>query len=343
MNVSLPELGWSADFQRQLDIDEIGQMAPARLFEVHRDHVLALTPDGDIRLTLAPDRLTTADVSVGDWVLYTPASQRIERLLERKSLLRRRAAGEDARDQLIAANVDILFITTSMNDDFNPARLERYLALAHGAGVMPVIVLTKADLAHDPAPYLETLADIAPGVAFVALNGTDPAEASALADWCAPGQTAAFLGSSGVGKSTLIAALTGEAVVTQAIREDDAKGRHTTTNRTLYRMREGGWVIDTPGMRALRLHDMSEGIDTVFADLADLANACRFRDCAHDSEPGCAVRAAIEAGEVSEDRLVRWRKLQAEDLHNSETIAQSRARYRAFGKMVRNAKKQKGR
>jgi len=327
---------------RQLDIDEIGALAPARLSRVHRAKVIALGEAGMVELTMPPG-LSTAEVAVGDWVLIAPEGERVARVLERKSHLQRRAAGEDAHAQLIAANVDTLFIVTSANDDFNPARLERYLALAHAGGVAPVLVITKADLCDDPAAYLDECRRIAPDTPALALDARDTEACDALSAWCGLGQTVALLGSSGVGKSTMVNSLTGAALETQTIREDDAKGRHTTTARSLHRLAGGGWLIDTPGMRALRLAGVGDGIDAVFSDVTDLAVDCRFSDCQHDTEPGCAVQAAIGAGELAAERLERWQKLKAEDERNARTIAQAHARNRAFGRMVKQVKRDKGR
>jgi len=340
LTFDLKDLGWGAAFLRQLDIDEISTAEPARVSAVHRDRVELLGAAGAEVLGLPPG-LTTGEIAVGDWVLIDRAMGRVGRVLERQSLLHRRAAGEDARDQLIAANVDTLFITTSANADFNPARLERYLALAYAAGVTPVFVLTKADLCDDLAPYEDALRALARQVPMVALDGRDTVAAERLADWCGPGQTLAFVGSSGVGKSTLAAALTGQALAVQGIREDDAKGRHTTTSRHLYPLAGGGWLIDTPGMRALRLAGAEEGIEAVFADIEALATACRFGDCQHDSEPGCAVQAAIADGRLAPERFARWQKLLREDRRNAESIAEARARNRAFNKMVREVVKDK--
>ncbi len=343
---NLKELGWNAEFLRQLDIDEIGRLTPVRLTSVHRDRVEALGEDGP-RTLLLPPGLTTGEVAVGDWVLADTASDpeadRIDRVLDRKSLLHRRAAGTDVRDQLIAANVDTLFITSSFNEDFNPARLERFLALALAAGVQPVFVMTKADLCDHLDPYLDALRDLAPSVPVVALDARDGDAAAQLADWCGPGQTVALLGSSGVGKSTLAATLTGDDIVTQDIRDDDAKGRHTTTARSFHRLTDGGWLIDTPGMRAVRLAGVEEGIDAVFADVAELAAGCRFTDCQHDTEPGCAVQAAIEAGDLDPDRLARWQKLKLEEARHSESLAQANARGKRFGKIVKEIKRAKPR
>lgn len=342
MTHSLTSLGWSADFLRQLEIDEIGRLPPARVSAVHRDRLDALSETGAVSLHLPPG-LSAGDIAVGDWVLMDPETARVARVLERKSVLHRRAAGIEVRDQLIAANVDTLFITTSLNADFNPARLERYLALAYDGGVAPVFMLTKADLCDDAGPYHDALRAIAPDVPGVTLDARDPGAAQLLADWCGPGQTVALLGSSGVGKSTLATTLTGKAITTQGVREDDAKGRHTTTSREFHAIAGGGWLIDTPGMRELQLAGVEGGIDAVFEDIALLATECRFSDCAHDTEPGCAVKAGIEAGTLDPDRVARWQKLKHEDERNSESLAQAHARNRAFGRMVKRAVKGKRR
>ena len=334
-DLDLTELGWSAEFLRQLDIDEIGRLAPARITAVHRDRLDALGESG-ARTLLLPPGLSAGEVAVGDWVLVEPDGTRVARVLERRSVLHRKAAGRVAHDQLIAANVDTLFVTSSMNADFNVARLERYVALAHAGDVVPVIVLTKADLCDDPDPYLDALRAALPEVPVVTLDARDAAAAAVLADWCRPGQTVAFVGSSGVGKSTLAQALTGDAIATQGIREDDSKGRHTTTSREFHRLAGGGWVIDTPGMRELQLAGAAEGIDAVFADIVELAAGCKFNDCAHETEPGCAVKAAIAAGALDPDRLARWQKLKREDAYNAESLAEAHARNRKFGKMVKS-------
>lgn len=333
--IGLTDLGWSADFMRQLDIDEIGRLVPMRISAVHRDRLNAFGEAGPRTLTLPPG-MSAGEVAVGDWVVTEPDEPRVSRVLDRRSLLHRKAAGHRAQDQLIAANVDTLFVTTSMNADFNVARLERYVALAHAGDVAPVIVMTKSDLCDDPDPYLDALRKDLPQVPVVALDARDTDAARGLADWCGPGQTVAFVGSSGVGKSTLAAALTGDAIATQDIREDDAKGRHTTTSREFHRLAGGGWVIDTPGMRELQLAGASEGIDTVFADIVELSLQCKFNDCAHETEPGCAVTAAIAAGEIEAERFARWQKLKREDTYNAETLAEANARGKKFGKMVKS-------
>ena len=270
---------------------------------------------------------------MGDWVVY--ADHRVERRLEPLTSIGRRAAGEEAKGQIIATNVDTLGIVTSCNADFNPARLERYLAICAAGGALPLIILTKADLATDAEDYRQRAQRLSPLATAVAINACDPEDVARLEPWCRNGQTLALVGSSGVGKTTIQNSLTGIADATQGIREDDAKGRHTTTSRALRPTLAGGWLIDTPGMRELRLTDAADGIDQVFADITELANACRFSDCRHETEPGCAVLSAIEDGRLDPARFARWQKLQREDQYNTEAVHEAHARYRRFSKMAK--------
>jgi len=341
-NLTLADLGWSAHFAAQI-ADDPAQIAHAcRLTSVARNRLTGLSPMGE-HLLVPPSDMTTGQFAAGDWVLTDPTGHKVMHRLSPLTELSRRAAGTGADRQLIAANVDTLGIVSSCNADFNEARLERYLALAAAVGCLPLVILTKADQSDDPRNYARRAERLSPLVTAVALNATDAADAAQLVPWCRTGQTLALVGSSGVGKSTLSNALTGDRVSTAGIREDDAKGRHTTTARELHRTEAGGWLLDTPGMRALRLSDARAGVDAVFADLDDLAETCRFSDCAHDTEPGCAIRAAIDAGQIDPDRLRRWRKLLAEDARNSETLAEARARDKSFGKLVKSALKDKDR
>lgn len=331
----LQRLGWQPFFAQQTDADALVQTPPARVVAVHRNglHVRGETLD-----TLIPPG---PEATVGDWLLCRLDRPAASRVLARKSLFQRKAPGTARAVQPIAANVETAFVVTSCNADFNTARLERYVALVLGAGAVPVIVLTKTDLCPDPSAYASAAVAISDRVATVALDALGGDVAGALSDWCRPGQTVAFLGSSGVGKSTLTNALCRTAVDTAAIRADDAKGRHTTTARQLHLAPGGFAVLDTPGMRELQLADAEPGLDDLFADLATLARGCRFRDCAHDTEPGCAIRDGIDRGTVDPARLARWRKLRAEDRFNAATLAERRARDRAFGKMVRAAQSRK--
>lgn len=330
----LETLGWQPHFAQQISVEELAETPPVRVVEVHRNGLHVLGDSIDETIPPLPD------ATVGDWILLDRDHLRSSRVLERKSLIKRRAAGTGRQVQLIAANIDTVFIVSSCNQDFKIARLERYVALAFEADVTPVIVLTKADLVTDTQTYVEAASAISDRVAVVTLDARGDEPAEKLADWCRPGQTVAFVGSSGVGKSTLTNALSGnQSIDTQPIREDDAKGRHTTTRRQLHLVPGGCLVLDTPGMRELQLTDAAVGIDDVFADLHALAAQCRFNDCQHVSEPGCAVLAAIERGEIDAARLGRWRKLKAEEAFNSASIAERRTRDKAFGKMVRQVKK----
>lgn len=336
-NTTLPELGWTQIFQSQLSIEDIETLVPFRVTEVHRNALNVVGTAGADRLPMTGD-LADHGVAVGDWIVVDRDTNRPARVLERKSVLKRLAAGNEPSSQLIAANVDTLLIVSSCNADFNIARLERFLALARQAEIDPVIILTKADLCDDPEAYRQKAEAGIPGVIVETLVATDPNVAERLAPWCSKGKTVALLGSSGVGKTTLINALTGGEELTSGIREDDAKGRHTTTHRSMHRTATGGWLIDTPGMRALRLADVSEGVDMVFQDVADLADQCRFNDCGHDTEPGCAIQSAIAAGDLDADRLTRWQKLRREDLRHSETLAERHDRTRALGRMYKSGK-----
>ncbi|WP_424927887.1 ribosome small subunit-dependent GTPase A [Amaricoccus tamworthensis] len=333
----LRDLGWSPSYQSQLDIDEIESLDPARIISVHRSSVDVISAGGERRVDTGPD-LSSDRLAVGDWVLLNRDPLRLERLLERQTLLQRRGAGTARDAQLIAANVDTLFIVSSCNADFNIARLERYMALAMQAHVQPVVVLTKADMCDDSDAYRDRLRGLSPDLISEVVNARDPSAVERLIPWCGRGQTVAFAGSSGVGKSTLSNALTGGNQETQGIREDDARGRHTTTVRLMQKMDAGGWLIDMPGMRAVRLLDVEEGVAAVFGDIEELGASCRFGDCAHSVEPGCAVQAAIDAGELDPDRLERWRKLKAEDNRNSASIAEKRRHSRQLGRIYREAK-----
>lgn len=336
MTLTLADLGWSNRELSQLDIEEIESLTPARLSGVQRATVTAMTVTDVLELTVPPEA-STGDFAVGDWVLADPTRARVVRRLDRHTLLQRGKEHLTGDRQLIAANLDALFITTSCNADFNPARLERYMALALDAGIEPVIVITKADQVDDTSDYVARAKALGRDLAVVALNAKADDVPGLLARWCGKGRTVALAGSSGVGKTTLANALTGGAAATGDIREDDAKGRHTTTDRSLHRIPAGGWLVDTPGMRGLGVADVAAGIEATFAEITELADQCKFRDCAHDTEPGCAVQAAIAAGQIDPDRLVRYNKLRREDAYATESIAQARDRYRKLGKMYRSA------
>ena len=307
----------------------------ARVCEVHREKLTVLSATGEIEVTLNTG-MSSGDVAVGDWIMLDPISKSLLSILPRKSTIRRKVAGSESDEQLIAANVDTLFIVTSCNADFNIARLERYLALAASGDIRPVIVLTKADLTDSADNYMHEAARLSAIVTVIAVNARDPKSLDQLVSWLRNDETGVLVGSSGVGKSTILNAMTGAESSTQEIREDDAKGRHTTTSRSLKRTRTGGWLIDTPGIRQLALVDGGEAIDKVFSEISDLVEHCRFSDCSHEIEPGCAVRAAIDRGDIDTDRVERWRKLHREDQAQPVTYEEARLRRKSSSKEARS-------
>ncbi|MGR3622020.1 ribosome small subunit-dependent GTPase A [Pseudophaeobacter sp.] len=331
---ALEKLGWQAFFSDQVVGEDLEDTPPVRVVEAHRSGLRVL---GDGIDAMVPPKL---EATVGDWVLLNQVLPTSSRVLERKSLFKRRAPGHDRSLQLIASNTDTSFIVTSCNMDFNLARLERYLALAFEAGVTPVILLTKPDLCDDPAPYVEQAQSISSRVPVVLLNAKSEAAKTQLAPWCKPGDTLVFLGSSGVGKSTLVNALFGtETAATAEIREDDARGRHTTRHRHMRFLPNGCAVLDTPGMRELQMAEAESGIADLFDDLTELATQCKFRNCAHESEPGCAINAAVKRGEVSRDRLERWNKLAAEERYNTASLSERKGSDKVLHKTIRSVQK----
>lgn len=336
------DLGWSTFYVAQLDLEEVNKMTPARVSAVHRNQIAVLTETGPIKLTL-DSGTSSGEIAVGDWVLCDPDAARMIRRLDRQSTLQRGSDYHYGERQLIAANIDTLFITTSCNADFNVARLERYLALAHDADITPVIILTKADQTDAPDDYKVQAEALGRNLSVVTLDALHGDIAGVLAPWIGNGQTVALAGSSGVGKTTLANGLTGENAATQGIREDDSRGRHTTTKRSLHHLPTGGWLIDTPGMRGLGVADVANGIAATFREISEVEGNCRFRNCEHVSEPGCAIQAAVKAGKIDPERLKRYQKLVREDSQATETIAQAHSRGRKFGKIVKAAQSRKKR
>jgi ribosome biogenesis GTPase len=250
--------------------------------------------------------------TVGDWLLFNIETQRVVRRLERKSLFRRRAPGTDRREQLIAANVDTLFIVTSCNKDFNASRIERYLALAAEARIQPVIVLTKMDLSDDSDSYKNEALKLQNDIRVECVNAKDKLSLAALKTFCTEGHTIALIGSSGVGKSTLINNLTDSDQLTAEISEEDGKGIHTTTSRSLHLLQDGGILIDTPGIRELKLTETESGIEDTFEDVTQYLGVCKFKNCQHETEAGCAIKTALESGELDQRRWESYQKLQNE-------------------------------
>ena len=330
----LRALGWSKYFADQATSAALSKTPPVRITQVHRNTLHIQGVDLDM---IIPG---LHGVTVGDWLLFDADTPRNSQLLSRKSLIKRRAPGHDRKEQLIAANLDTAFVVTSCNNDFSLARLERYVAMAHEAGVTPVIILSKIDLTTEASDFAAQAQSISPQLSVVCLDARSPEAVELLRPWCQAGQTVAFLGSSGVGKSTLTNSLAGnEAIATQDVRASDDKGRHTTTGRQLHILPSGCAVLDTPGMREIQLTDVSIGLEETFADLHALKQNCRFNDCAHKTEPGCAVQAAVASGKVDVPRLQRWLKLVAEDAENTKFLANRKLRDRAKNKPEKSVTK----
>jgi ribosome biogenesis GTPase len=328
----LAPLGWRPFFQQQLTLEEWDAVIPVRVTEQHKSQLTVAADQHTFTLPITP---AMPPLVVGDWILLNEDKQFV-RLLERYSCFKRKSAGTGHDYQLIGANVDTAFIVCSMNEDFNPSRIERYLALAETADAEPVVVLTKADLTDQPERWADNVRHIDKQLQVITVNALENSCMDALRDWLQPGNTVVMLGSSGVGKSTLRNSLLGESrQSTQSIREDDAKGRHTTTGRSLIPLPQGGLILDTPGMRELQLADCHDGIVSAFADIQRLAEACRFADCQHDQEPGCAV----QHGSLDARRLANYQKLLREDALNSASLAQRRAKDKAFTRFVNVSQK----
>jgi len=320
--MSLAALGWTSELDSWFQTHAVHGWVPARVARGDRDRWQVLTPDA-VRTAVVTGRFRhdaagPADFpAVGDWVaLQVPdgdGDAAIHAVLPRTTAFIRRAAGDTTTEQVVAANVDVVFLVCGLDGDFNVRRIERYVAAGWDSGAQPVLVLNKADLADHLEARVAEVQAVAPGVPVVALSALGGDGIDALAPWLGAGRTIALLGSSGVGKSTLANALLGEErQATGAVREVDGRGRHTTTHRELMVMPGGALLLDTPGMRELGLWSSGEGVAEAFADVAELAAACRYRDCMHEREPGCAVRRAVADGSLDADRFASWQKLQKE-------------------------------
>ncbi len=345
----LTSLGWDDPRAEEFRSHARVGLTPGRVSVQHRGVWDVLTAGGALRCDLAGRLYDTHrpedHPAVGDWVAVAARPDEragtIQAVLPRRTEFSRKAAGRVTEAQVVAANVDVVFIVSSLNEDLNLRRLERYLTLAWESAAQPVLVLTKSDLCHDIPSAVAEVESIAFGVPVHTVSTVTGDGIDELRRHLAPGVTGALLGSSGVGKSTLVNALVGrEILATGDIREDDGRGRHTTTRRQLVPLPGGGLVIDTPGMRELQLWGVDQGLDDAFADVTDLFGRCRFSDCAHRTEPDCAVRLALDAGELSSDRWEAYLKLQRELGHlerrvDKRAAAVERQRWRTITRDAR--------
>lgn len=318
----IEQFGWSDALQHQFIPHAAQGLVPARVIVQQRGLYEIATDLGELSATLAGRLAYEAEDGgypvTGDWVAVearpTEGSATIHHVLPRSSSFVRRASGPGAaRGQVVAANVDVALLAASMNADLNARRLERYLATAWESGAEPIVVLTKADMCADPGATMGEIEAVAMGAPVIAVSAVTGTGLGELRGHLKPGRTAVLLGSSGVGKSTLVNALAGQTLMaTQAIREDDARGRHTTTHRELVLLPSGALILDTPGMRELGLWDAGDGMSAAFADIEALTAQCHFHDCGHGGEPGCAIAAALEDGSLDGARWRAYNKLQRE-------------------------------
>ncbi len=358
---TLQKLGWCDFFAQQ--VEDKGDLVPARVAEESRALYRLFSEQGEFLAELS-GRLRHAKQSradmpaVGDWVLAQLRRHEhratIHRVLQRKGKFSRKVAARKTEEQIVATNIDVLFLVSSLNRDFNPRRMERYLTLAWDSGARPVVLLNKADLCENAVAFRSEAEIAAMGARVVLTSATrgDGLEAlrAILRGGCGAEQScvsAALLGSSGVGKSSLINALLGDALseggqlATQAVRDYDDRGRHTTTSRQLLLVPGGGVVIDTPGMRELALWDAADGIGRTFGEIQELAASCKFRDCRHQSEPGCAVRAAVESETLDAERVESFHKLEREEqfLESKQDTALRSQRTKELRRMMKSVKR----
>jgi ribosome biogenesis GTPase len=346
---SLQDLGWDTSWEDAFEPYDYDGFVPARVAVRHHGPMELYTELGRLG-GLPAGKLGDDELpAVGDWVVARPLDGErkalIEAVLPRRSAFTRKEAWRRTAEQVVAANVDVVFLVSAFGRDLNPRRIERYLTAAWESGATPVIVLNKADLSDDPELDAAPIEAVAFGVPVIRLSAVTGEGLDELEAQLGPGRTAALLGSSGVGKSTIVNRLAGrELLATQAVRDGDERGRHTTTHRELVVLPEGrGLLLDTPGMRELQLWADVEALDSTFSEIAELAAECRFADCSHDREPGCAIQTALAAGELDRGRWESYRKLERElraleIRQNARLQAEEKRKRRVFARSMRTTK-----
>lgn len=345
--MNLFEFGWNAYFENQWQQCASEDMKPGRVIADYGQKLRVVLEQGEVMAARPVNHGTYKETPVvGDWVVVNCINNGetavINRVLTRKTAFTRAAAGREVKQQVVAANIEIVFLIQSLNRDFNLRRMERYLIAAWESGAIPVIVLTKADCSSSAAEKVLEVQRTAPGTDIHVVSAVTGQGVQEIRRYFQPGATVALLGSSGVGKSTLINVLAGEELLTtQEIRLNDARGRHTTTHREIILLPEGGLVMDTPGMRALQLWEADAGMAEVFGDIDELTALCRFADCNHGYEPGCAVREALDTGVLGQERWDSWQKLQRElAFIEAKKTGQARLYEKRWSKQIAKVSKQ---
>lgn len=350
-------LGWDDALAEQFEPHARAGLVPGRVAVQHRGAYDVLTAEGELRCDVAgrlyDEAASPAELpAVGDWVAVAarPAERAgtVQAVLPRRTKFSRKTAWQASEEQVLATNVDVVLIVSSLNEDLNLRRLERYLTLAWESGARPVLVLTKADLSDDVGGAVASVESVAFGAPVHAISNVTGDGLDDVLAYLRPGVTAALLGSSGVGKSTLVNRLAGEELLETREIRDDGRGRHTTTRRELVQLPGGGLVIDTPGMREVQLWIADEGLEEAFEDVTELFGQCRFTDCAHESEPGCAVKEALARGTLPPERWESYLKLQRELEHlerrlDKRAASEQRKRWRSLSALAREASRAKGR
>lgn len=355
--MTLESIGYGPRFAAHFAPYHEQGLQPARVVFEGRSDYRVLTECGEIPATLTGKLLHSSDGRdelpvVGDWVAVaildeSPKRALIYAILPRASVFSRKEAGKRLREQPVAANIDTVFITMGLDGDFSLRRVERYLALAWESGAEPVVLLTKSDLCPDVATCISEVEQVAPGVSVLAVSTLAQAGMDQLDVYLIRGRTVALLGSSGVGKSTIINYLMNREIQSvNGVRESDSRGRHTTTSRRIFLTPSGALVVDTPGMRELQLWNASDGMGEVFSDIQEIAARCRFIDCRHESEPGCAVQQAVQAGDIDPERMENYRKMGRElkymEIRQEQSPASAeRMKWKQIHKEIHRLKKEK--